>query len=359
MFELVKNWYKLNFSDPQAIALCASLFLAFIVLYIGGELIAPILIALVIAFLLDWPVSFLTQHGFARVLSTTIVVSLFLSLAILTCVGLLPSVWKQGLSFMSDFPNMMQSVNDYIHYLNQQYPNLNIQRQLVAVHTSIDDFFTNHSLIELGKSIFSLSTSLLIVVIYMILVPLLVFFFLKDKYRLKRTVVRFLPRNQGLIREVWYEMDVQIFNYIRGKIIEVVIVGSVSYLLFYSFDLRYSSLLAVLTGLSVLIPYIGAMLVTIPIVLVSFFQFNFSSEFSSIVIGYLILQALDGNVLVPLLFSEAVNLHPVSIIAAVLIFGGLWGILGLFFAIPLASLIKTIIQCWPTNELYLSEQTAD
>ena len=62
---------------------------------------------------------------------------------------------------------------------------------------------------------------------------------------------------------------------------------------------------------------------------------------------YSVIQGLDGNVLVPLLFSEAVNMHPVAIIVAVLVFGGLWGIWGVFFAIPLATLVKAIIYAWP------------
>jgi putative permease len=76
---------------------------------------------------------------------------------------------------------------------------------------------------------------------------------------------------------------------------------------------------------------------------------------------YVVIQGLDGNVLVPLLFSEAVNLHPVAIILAILFFGGIWGLWGVFFAIPLATLIKAIINAWPTPEASATrrpEQTA-
>jgi putative permease len=64
--------------------------------------------------------------------------------------------------------------------------------------------------------------------------------------------------------------------------------------------------------------------------------------------AYGVIQLLDGNVLVPLLFSEAVNLHPVAIIVAVLFFGGIWGVWGVFFAIPLATLVSAIFSAWPT-----------
>ena len=68
-----------------------------------------------------------------------------------------------------------------------------------------------------------------------------------------------------------------------------------------------------------------------------------------LMLAYLIIQALDGNVLVPLLFSEVVNLHPVAIIFAVLVFGGLWGFWGVFFAIPLATLFKAVVTAWPVS----------
>ena len=106
-------------------------------------------------------------------------------------------------------------------------------------------------------------------------------------------------------------------------------------------------LLAVLVGFSVLIPYIGAFVVTIPVVGVALFQFGAGTEFWSLFAVYLIIQGLDGNLLVPVLFSEAVNLHPLVIILSVVIFGGLWGFWGVFFAIPLATLIKAVVHAWP------------
>ena len=96
-----------------------------------------------------------------------------------------------------------------------------------------------------------------------------------------------------------------------------------------------------------LVPYIGAAVATIPIALIAFFQFGWGWEFGQVVIAYAIIQALDGNLLVPLLFSEVVNLHPVAIILAILFFGGLWGFWGIFFAIPLATFVKAVLNAWP------------
>jgi putative permease len=111
--------------------------------------------------------------------------------------------------------------------------------------------------------------------------------------------------------------------------------------------LEFAPLLGLAVGLSVIVPYVGAAVVTLPVALIGYFQWGWSSDFAYVMAAYAVIQALDGNVLVPLLFSEAVNLHPVAIIVAVLFFGGIWGFWGIFFAIPLATLVRALIYIWP------------
>ena len=91
---------------------------------------------------------------------------------------------------------------------------------------------------------------------------------------------------------------------------------------------------------------VGYYLMAIPVMLVALFQFGLTGDFYWVVGLYMLIQVLDGNVLVPLLFSEAVDLHPVAIIIAVLVFGGLWGVWGVFFAIPLATLCNVLLVSW-------------
>ena len=131
------------------------------------------------------------------------------------------------------------------------------------------------------------------------------------------------------------------------KVWEILIVGAVSYVVFALLGLDFAILLAVITGISVLIPYVGAAAVTVPVAAVAFLQYGMTWDLVYTVIAYGIIQAIDGNVLAPLLFSEVVNLHPVAIIVAILIFGGLWGLWGVFFAIPLATVVQAVLRAWP------------
>ncbi len=183
--------------------------------------------------------------------------------------------------------------------------------------------------------------------LYLVLVPVLVFFILKDKQAILNWFARFLPSERALTRQVWEEVNVQTSNYVRGKFWEVIIVWCVTYITLKAFGLRATLLVSLFVGLSVLVPYVGATLMYIPIIILGYYQFGMSSTFVWLFIAYSIIQVLDGNVLAPVLLSEATSLHPIAIIAAILLFGGLWGFWGVFFAIPLATLVNSIIKAWP------------
>ncbi|QIR14401.1 AI-2E family transporter [Shewanella aestuarii] len=349
MLEFLKDWYKSRFSDPQAITLVFILLGIGLTIYFGAGLLAPLLVALVLAFLLEWPVAQMNKLGINRAAGASIVLVAFLGIMMVLLLVLMPSIWRQGISLASDLPTMLDKGMVVIRDLSQDYPQYISAEQIDTMLTEVKKLLDTQHLLDFAKQLVGFSASLLVLMVYAILVPLLVFFFLKDKQQLLDGSKRFFPANRGLARKVWFEMDQQIFNYIRGKVIEIIIVGIFSYVFFALMGLRYSALLGVLTGLSVLIPYVGATLVTLPIALVAFVQWGIGPEFGYLMLGYAIIQALDGNVLVPILFSDAVDLHPVVIIAAVLVFGGLWGVWGVFFAIPLASLVKAVINAWPNH----------
>ena len=207
-------------------------------------------------------------------------------------------------------------------------------------------------LVSVGQKLLSVSLASAVdaftILVYLVVVPLLVFFLLKDKEQIVAWTRRFLPENRSLAYSVWKEVDIKMGNYIRGKLLEIVIVGVATFLPLKAMGMNYAATMSLLVGLSVIIPYVGAVAVTIPVAMIAWFQWGASSDFVYLMIAYLVVQFLDGNILVPLLFSEVVNMHPAAIIIAVLFFGGLWGVWGVFFAIPLATLIQAVINSWPS-----------
>ena len=352
MFGIVKGWSQRYFSQPEAAILLLLVLATGLVIAFFGKILAPLLAGLVLAYLLEAVIGPLQRHvRLPRWLAVSLVFAVFIGAFVTVLVWLLPLLSKQFAQLLSDVPAIIQSFHDYLKALPQTYPKYVSAR---AINDLIQSTNINADrLANVGKSLFSVSLATIPAVmtwlIYILLVPLLALFFLKDKRQLIQWSRQFSPRDNGLVLSVWRDMQKQLGNYVRGKVLEVIIVGVISYIGFIVFQLQYSLLLAVLVGLSVIIPYVGMVIVTIPVMVVGLLQFGATTTFFWMFLIYLIIQALDGNVLVPILFSEAVNLHPIAIIAAVLFFGGLWGFWGLFFAIPLATLVKSLINAWQSH----------
>lgn len=350
MFALLQSWYKQKFNDPQTIALLGILFFGFGIIYFFSDLLMPLLIAIVLAYLLEVPIRLLTTHlKFPRALSVITVLGGATSFVAFLFIVMLPSLWNQAVNFIRDLPNMFNLLNIWLQTLPEHYPELVDYAMLDSLMSSVKT-----KILGYGESLLAISVNSIISLvglgIYAFLVPLMVFFLLKDKPLFLRSLLKMMPKNRRLATRVWFEMQGQITNYIRGKCLEIFIVGIATYIILIFFGLRYPLLLSVVVGLSVLVPYIGAVIVTIPIALIALIQFGLTPDFYYLMLAFIISQLLDGNLVVPFLFSEAVNLHPLTIIVSVLIFGGLWGFWGVFFAIPLATLVKAVINALPSND---------
>ena len=219
-----------------------------------------------------------------------------------------------------------------------------VQNGRIAATNKIADLMRT----QLMPSVFNAFTWL----VYFIIVPIFTFLMLYDKQSLQRRAATFLlPNNQKLMKEFWPSLHGQIAGYIRGKILHIIIISCANTVAFMLMGVNYAMLLGVGVGLSVVIPYVGAVIIAVPVVLVAIFQFGFSSSLMWVLVIYTVIQLLDSNVLTPMLFSKAMNLDAFSILAAILIFGNLWGFWGVFFAIPLATFIKTLIVRWPNTDL--------
>ncbi|MEM7542652.1 MAG: AI-2E family transporter [Pseudomonadota bacterium] len=352
MIEFLSEWYRRHLSHPQAVILVLLLFASFVVIFYFGHMIAPLLAALVLAYLLEGAVTNLEQRGLLRIVAVSIVFIVFVALLAFLVVGLVPIVSRQFSNLVSDLPRMVSEGRQLLLQLPETYPNIVSAEQIEDVINDIRGVISGF-----GQDVVTFSLSsipvMITVIIYLILGPVLVFFFLKDKQQLIVWLGSYLPNDREVLVQVWREVDDQIGNYVRGKFYEIFIVGVTTYVTFALLGLSYAPLLAVLVGLSVIIPYIGAAVVTVPVAIAGYIQFGWGSEFIWVMVAYGIIQALDGNLLVPLLFSDVVNLHPIAIIAAVLVFGGLWGFWGVFFAIPLATLVKSLLNAWPSNDAYV------
>ena len=349
MREVLTRWYQRYFSEEEAVVLLVMLVVAFVVMLAFGEILAPVFVAVILAYLMQGVANVMRHRGLPAELSVAISTLLFLGGFLAVLFGLAPLVWRQLVALVREAPTMIEAGRQVLVTLPEEYPVFFTQQQVNELTSVIQAEMAAMGQLLVTKGLSSIP-SMLALFVYLILIPLMVFFFLKDRDQLIGWFAGFLPAKRPLLDRIWGELNLQFANYARGKGIEILIIGGASYLVFALFSLNYAALLGLLVGLSVIVPYIGATLVTIPVVVVAYAQFGVSPDFYWVVGAYIVIQVLDGNVLVPLLFSEAVNLHPVAIVIAVLFFGGLWGLWGVFFAIPLATLVNAILTAWPSTE---------
>jgi putative permease len=346
---ILREWYHRYGSDPQAVILAVLLATGLVVILTLGQMLAPVLAGVVIAYLLDGVVEKCHRLGMPRLSAVVLVFLLFMSFLVFALLWLVPRLSYQVTELVKQLPDIIGMGQNLLLKLPEKYPNLFTAEQVGELGASIRADITAKS-----QHILSLSLpavfGLFSLMVYIILVPVLAFFFLKDKYHIMGWFSQRLPPQRHLVDQVARDVNLQVSNYVRGKVWEIFIVGAAAFTTFTLMELKYALLLATMVGLSVIIPYIGAAVVTIPIAIIAWFQWGWSAEFGWILLAYGVLQALDGYLLVPLLFSEVVNLHPVAIIIAILVFGGLWGFWGVFFAIPLATLVSAVLNAWPRKE---------
>lgn len=350
MVRVLRGLAHKYFSDEEAIILLLLLVVgtAFIIFF--GAMLAPAIASVIIAFILQGLVTKLRSLGVPEIVAILGVFLVFMGILVGFIFGLLPLIWTQVSALASEAPRIIRELQSYLELLPNEYPHL---VSAEAVNTVYQQVSAEVGQITQWLVSFSLSSipDLVALLIYVVLVPILVFFFLKDRRVLISSISRLLPPQRPMMARIWHEVNRQCANYVRGKAVEILIVGSVTYVAFKLLSMPYAALLAMLVGLSVVIPYIGAAVVTIPVAVIGLFAFGWGTHFIWVMVVYGIIQALDGNVLVPVLFSEVNNLHPVAIIVAVLFFGGIWGMWGVFFAIPLATMLKAVFAAWPVKRV--------
>jgi len=348
MIEQLNSFFKKIFNNEETIIFSILILFTLVMFTFFGSVLTPFLVSIVVAYLLVGVQRKIESFNVSKKISliTTFLIFIIASLTLL--IWLVPLLYTQLQAFVLDIPNLFNDFLTFVAALPASYPDLISSEQISIFFQAVSSELSSITQ-NLVKSSISGIQSTITVLLYIILFPILVYFFLFDRKNIIDGLIKVIPGKREMLSNVWSEMDGQLSNYVRGKTLEIFIIGVSAAIIFTSLGLKYSALLSVLVGLSVIIPYVGAFLVTIPVIIVGLLQFGLEPSFYILLGLYLLLQALDGNLLVPIIFSDAVKLHPVAIILAVFIFGSMFGFWGVFFAIPMATFIKAVWNAWPSN----------
>ncbi len=330
--------------DPHIRGLILVILLGAGLVLFFGEALAPYFAAVVVAYLMEGQVRFLERLKLPRIAAVLIVFSLFFFLLNLLLFKLLPTLVAELSRISSEIPRITATLKKLMLQLSNYLSDFVDAEFAESILVGLVEVSQEYAAEAVTMVVQGGLPGLISLMIYLLLVPFLVFFFMKDKELLLNSFIRFMPTKRGLINRVLHDVDVAVGGYIRGKVLEMLLLGAASYLGFAFIGFEYAFLIGVLTGLSVLIPFLGLAVVTVPVVVLGIFQWGLSWEAMHPLAVYAALQLIDGNAVAPVILGETVKVHPTTIMLAVLFFGSLWGVMGVFFAVPLWVLVKSVLE---------------
>ena len=327
------NWKSIFF---PLLVLMGILIAAYII-YQLSEIITVILIAVIIAYLLEPMTSFLESRGLSRGTGTLLVFILGGIVIFFLNFFFLPSVIEQIRHIQGEITP--DKINQYIADLETHI------RDLLPISINFD---LKQELASFAESFSSkaitFAVSILSTLSYLVIVPVAVFFFIKDGYELKKSFIRMIPnRYFEMILNVIYKIDMQLGGYLRGILIDAVVIGSLATISLWIIGVPYFVLIGLFAGLANMIPYVGPLAGTILALIVNFVATGSFDLALPIIIAFVIIQIIDNTLVQPYVISRNVAIHPVTIIFAILIGGEFFGLLGMFFAVPVASILKVTV----------------
>ena len=306
------------------------------VLYIGSEIILPILFSFLIAILLNPIVSFLHSKRIPRVLAIAIVILI----TMLLIVGLVFFIISQA----SLFSNMLPQLKLQFNSLSQQTiswiaSNTNISTSKVEdwLFKSLKSGASDISSI-VGQTILSVSSGLVIV----FLMPIYVFLILYYKPLLLDFISKIFAKEKHLnIAGIFFDSKKLIQSYLVGLLIESAIISAMNIVGLLIIGVDFAVILGIVGGLLNIIPYIGGVVAVILPMLIALTTLSPVAALWVLVV-YVIVQFIDNNIVMPYVVSSKVKINALASIIVVLIGGAIWGVSGMFLSIPLTAICKVI-----------------
>jgi len=193
----IRDWFHRHFTDPQVVNLVVILIIGILFFVFFGRMLAPVFASLVIAYLLSWLVNFLERKRIPRLIAVLIVFIVFLILFFYLLLGLLPLLWQQVIQFFQKLPAMITWVQNALSRLPDRFPELISEKYLTELTGGVRSELTDIGQRILSYSLSSVQSTLWFIA-YLLLVPIMVFSFLKDKERILSWVRGFLPKDRLL-----------------------------------------------------------------------------------------------------------------------------------------------------------------
>jgi putative permease len=303
------------------------------------EIIAVLVLSMGIAYLLEPVASALESRGLNRTRATAIV---FLTTTILFMIlvsSIIPPALKQ-------FERIQMAIAE--GRLELLIQNLQHTLEDFLPADLLGQFNLRNELFNLASSMttgmLDFAVSMLSTLSVLVIMPVAIFIFIKDGYAIKKSLVQVIPnRYFEMALNIIHKIDEQLGGYLRGLVTDAAIIGTLAFIGLWIIGVGNALFIGIFAGLANMIPYVGPLAGAVAALLVNFIATGSFANALPIIVVFLIVQAIDNIIVQPAVYSRNVAIDPITIIVAIIIGGKFFGLIGMLFAVPAASILKVSI----------------
>jgi predicted PurR-regulated permease PerM len=326
--------------------------------HVAGSFLAPFVLGLILAYVADPLVDRLERQNVSRTWGAVMVLGLAGLVVGLLLVLVIPMVFEQGRQFLEDLPEMLAGLQRWYEAQIQAFADsplplirdIQFERALEIESRDVMAFISEQirslqpswgAAIGLGRGVQTAFT----ILGYIVLTPVLTFYLLRDFHSIERWVGRLVPRDhRKRTMSFLTTYDELLGEYLRGQLLVALFVGLATGIGFWIVGFPNAVLLGVIAGVFNIVPYLGLVVSLIPALFIALVTVPVWISLLKVAGVFLVVQAIDGYFLSPKIVGDRVGLHPVWVMLAIIAFGSFFGLTGLLLAIPLAVLIKLLIE---------------
>jgi predicted PurR-regulated permease PerM len=318
-----------------------------LLVWLLSPILAPFLLAAILAYIFDPLVERMTQRGLPRTLSVVFVLLLALTLLVLLLLIVLPLIVKESRLLAEKLPAFLDWLNAHAAPWLKAKLDLDLQLDAESVKQMARDAFAQNDGLAKGllRSLGVGGLALVGFIANLLLLPVVLFYLLRDWHKLVASVDRLIPRRIHLrATRITGEIDAVLAEWLRGQLLVVLLMSLYYVTALWIARLDFALPIGVITGIAVMVPYVGIVVGLLLATAAALLQFDSLTGVLWVWLAIGIGQALEGMILTPLIVGERIGLHPVAVIFALLAFGQVFGFFGVLLALPASAVLLVALR---------------
>ncbi len=302
--------------------------------------LSPFLAAFIIAYILNPVVNFFTQRKIPRSIAVLIIFIVFFGSMALLIINIIPSIADELENLVEVLPNYTTRIQDFIQQLQTDYRRFNLPE---GVRSIIDDSISDVEvrLIAFFDNITEKALGFFQGIIYIFIIPLLVYYFLRDFNVIKKYIKSIIPKKyQHQASLLIKEMDITLGAYFRGILMISFLVGTMTYLGLLFLRVEFALVLGIISGLTNVIPYFGPIIGSIPAITIALLESPALAV--KVLILIFVIQQVESQFISPPILGRTLGIHPLVILFVIFLGGRLFGLVGLLIAVPFTAMLRIL-----------------